>query len=335
MRGPTMTDPLKKAMFGITDENRARIVDMVRSPALDTFYASPAIQDLVSGLSTKHLFTTPAIADSMIAASGLGEMAKLQIQPAGLALTELASMQVQPFRDTLLDAMPDITAMWQGQIGASSSMVQSAIASIAVGLPEINLGIKEVLNFNSVAPVFDTPVIDAMRNIIDSPQSWLELQTDVGLIAKAMCANSDITTLNMGSLADTLHSTTFADAMQTLVPQIPVIPDVSELIRITGMDIDLSYLDRVADQLSGDRSMVDALKTATSWIVDQFKVSRETARKAVLIVVWLQWMAVIMGIYKYCPEDYQIWVGTFFSGTSLLSADKIATKASYKIVSEK
>lgn len=324
-----MTDPIKDATKAIRDQNKVRMAEMTK-PAIDSFYDSSAMKEIDDIMSTRRLF------DHQPVTSPIGDLkgitASVQTNLDSIGMSQLAQVHVRPFRESLGSVMPDVTTMWKEKFDTSSVMNEMAKTTLAIEIPEINIGIKDALGFNSLLPDIGAQVRESMSQVFAAQDSLRAFRDDLNAVTTSIYANSGIDTLPVGAVAEALDSPEFAEAMRQLIPQMPVMPDVSELTKYAFTDIDLSYLDFVDEQLSSDSNLRVYLKTATSTLVEKLTVSRETAHRIVLTIVWVAWFSTLMTLLIIGNPTVKVVAGAVLSASGKLNADNVAEFVAKRVV---
>ncbi|OZD12557.1 hypothetical protein CH253_19135 [Rhodococcus sp. 06-156-3C] len=297
-----MTDHLKTAMRAMTEANRQRMLD-VTQPFKDSFIAEPAMQRLIDSVSVKAQFDFSPLAEYFRESNRLSEIAKNQLMPATTtALSELAAIQVEPFRNSLIDAMPDISELWRDQIDTTGISKMAAGALANVELPQIDIGFKEVLNYNALFPKVDHPLADAMKQIRESQASIINFKAEVSSLTKAVSDNSGVGMLAAGALGDT-YGTPFAEAIQRLVPQMPEFPDFTQLRDLVGTYVDDDLADAVEEQIASDPSKLEAFNTAVQSLVSSLKIPHHIAVKIVVATVYVFSYVAIFYALQWGPPE--------------------------------
>ncbi|ORI20005.1 hypothetical protein BJD99_00325 [Rhodococcus sp. 1163] len=317
-----MTDPIKAAMKAATEANRQQVLKMTR-PALDAFNQSSVMQDMKASFAvTNFLDNSPLVQAAMYKDDRISEALRIQMEPTTRAIAEAAAIRVEPFQRGVIDAMPEITAMWKDRVD-TPAFNQALAGSPNFELPQIDFGLKEAFQFNAFVPEFETHLTDAVREMFGSQESLVSFQTDMSAITRAISTNSGVGTIG----ADILHniySPGLAEAMRALAPQLTEFPDFAFFRDYADAFVDEALASTVEEQIASDADSASYLDTAIYETTIHFGVSRDVARKMVLGTVWTAWVITIMSVLLLAPPPFNVGLGAFMSASSKLTADNIA-----------
>lgn len=295
-----MTDPIEDAMKAAAEANHLRIEEIIQPP-VDAFQTPPAMTDMVDSLSSKAFFDQSALTQAVLQDNHFGEYARAQLEPLTSALADFASVQVARFRSALVDAMPDITAMWNDRVD-TTALTQGIISSTAIELPKIDFGLKDALSFNAYVPQFDDQTVQSIRDIVAAQAPLVDYQADLTAITRAISAHSGVGTIAAEVFADT-HGAKLAEAMRALAPQMPEFPDFSFMREFAGSLIDNDLADAVEEKLSGDATTADHLSVAIYETEFRFGVSYETARKMVIGTIYFASFTLFFYVLQFGPSE--------------------------------